>query len=734
MFNTFINTQQINENNYLCIWITNSNMSYDIIKNDINTYFESSVVPENCFIILPKTINLEDNDLLRIKDRLTYFKNTVIKFITYDYDGSFNNYYNDVETDKLNILMNNIIDNTIIQLFNKNDVMMTFDSNYHFRTLSGKHTDKFIKVSNLLVDKNEIDFLSICILKYLNKNYIYVDTSTIISLIQAAIILKKELNPEYIIPSIQNFHSYEKMEEYIKNMNVSDSLVIISTTTTATLISDIKKINSRIQNILVLFYYPVKKIEHDFNTLIELKQKMGISSPPKNYTSKDCMFCQNGSTPVQLHSEQFILSMKEPSAIKLTIFHQPKYLNDFFEKYSAEDILTFGGRKDAKRFDFTIDNIKLIENKKFLEKLNYVLKRHFTFAIKHIIYIDESSKYLAEKINEIIKELGGHEILINSKEDFFELNNYNKDDSILILAGSISSGYVLEEISRQLRDTHPDSSRFYIIGISKQFSKRTFDFMKGNIDKNHMFGQSHLVLEIDKILLPTKTISSTWDKELSFLKKTFADECGNIENLIIKERITWLEETKKNATIENIFWKDSKNNNLKLADGFAFWNFYNAKHEKYKRTSEADVLYTFALVLQYARVEKDLEQTLYNPKVLAPENFARFNDGILQSSLLRLSTSHELDYSITYEFSKTITHMIKNIVKKYNTKQGEATMEFLIALCTKHLKLHSHDFIDLIKYFKELELLDYPEHYSFLINHLINSLDKTTKQSNQYIT
>ena len=59
--------------------------------------------------------------------------------------------------------------------------------------------------------------------------------------------------------------------------------------------------------------------------------------------------------------------------------------------------------------------------------------------------------------------------------------------------------------------------------------------------------------------------------------------------------------------------------------------------------------------------KKDLEQTLYNPKVLAPENFARFNDGILQSSLLRLATSHELDYSTTHEFSKTITHMIKNI-------------------------------------------------------------------------
>lgn len=732
MFNTFLNTQEIDGKNYLCIWIANPTISYDIVKSDINVYFEDAVVPENCFIIIPNTIDLENSDLNKVKnrdlvkveDRLTYFNKTQIQFITYNQNGHFENYYNQSDAKEINTLLNRIIDSTIIQLFNKNDVMMTFDSNYHFRTLSGKHTDKFIKISNLLVDKNGIDFLSICMLKHLNEKNIYVDTSTIISLIQASIILKKELDPTYEVPNIQNFHSYEKIEDYMQSINASESLVIISTTTTATLIKDIKKINSKVQNILVLFYYPVKDTEHDFSTLIKLKKEMGISTPPENYTSENCKFCQNGSIPVQLHSEQFILSIKEPTAVKLTIYHQPQYLNNFFQKYSAENILTFGGRKNAERFDFTIDSTLLVNNIDFVEKLTYILKRHFTFSIKQIIYIDENSKHFAEKINEIIKQLGGNKIPINIKEDFFELTSHDKDDSILIVAGSISSGYVLEEISRQLRDTHPHSSRFYMIGISKQFSKQTFDFMKGNIDKNHMFSQPHLVLEVDKILLPTKTIYSTWDKELLFLKNTFSEEFGSVENKLIEERINWLEETKKNATSSNIFWKDSKNNNLKLADGFAFWGFYNSTHTKHQKTSEADVLYTFALVLQYARVvKKDLEQMLYDPKIIAPENFARFNDGILQSSLLRLSTNHELDYSTTHEFSKTITHMIKNIVIKYNTKQGEAAMEFLIALCTKHLKLHAHDFSELIECFKGLTLSNYPEHYKLLIEYLISTLN-----------
>jgi len=719
MFNTFMNIQNIGDKNYLSIWITSITISYEMVENDIKTFFEYAVVPENCLIIIPNLIDIE-NRLIDIKKRLDYFSNTNIEFIKYNDIGDFIDEKGNSKDD----LLHEIKEKTIVELFDKNNVMMTFDSNYHFRTLSGKHTNKFIKISNLLVEQNEVNFLSVCLLKYLDTATIYVDTSSIISLIQTAILLRKELNVKYIVPRIQNFQSYVKINDYMRYLDTTQSIIIISTTTTATLIKDIKKINNNINKILVLFYYPVSETEHSFDTLIKLEENMGISSPPENYKSENCKLCQNGSIPVQLHSEQFILSIKEPRPIKLTIYHQPLYLNNFFKRYSAENILTLGGRKNAERFDFNINGTLLTKNLSFSKKLKYVLQRHFTLAIKQIIYIDEDSKKFAETINDIVIALGGSSIKINIKEDFFELDKHNEDDAILIVAGSISSGYVLEEISRQLRDTHPNSSRFYMIGISKQFSKETFEFMKGNIDKNHKYGQSHLVLDIDKILLPTKTINTTWDKELSFLKDKFMGEFGAIENDAIKERVEWLEETKKAATQSNIFWKDSNNNNLKLADGFAFWKFYDSKSDKYKKTSEVDVLYTFALVLQYARVvERDLEQTLYDPKIIAPENFARFNDGILQASLLRLSTSHELDYSTTHEFSKTITHMIKNIITKYNTKQGEASMEFLIALSTKHLKLHAHDFLELIDYFKSLDTKSYPDHYELLITYLIRTLE-----------
>ena len=720
MFHNYLHTASVKDENYLTIWIVSSKIENNLLEDDIKKYFYNKVIPEKVFIIYPENTEIKPNEAFI--SRLDYFIHTKRIYISYNETGQFS------EQEKL---LKELRVKAMTSLFNDNNTMMTFDASYHFQTLSGKHTDKFIKISNLLVNKNEIDFLSICLLEHINEKDLYVDTSTIISLIQATILLKKQIEVSYKLPSIYNFHSYIKEKDFLQNI-VVNSKIIISTTTTATLVDTIRKHNRNIDDIVVLFYYPVKNRTRDFQSMLELSEETAKLKPPKNYPAEQCKLCKAGSIPVQLHGEQFMLSFKDPEAVKLTIDHQPKNMAVFFKKYIGKGILTFGGDPTRRsRFEFRINVDKLVENEDFNKKLEYVLKRHLSFSIRKIIYTDYTSKVFAEHINKQIEKLGQERLDCFSADDFFNIGKYDKDESILVLAGSISSGYVLEEISRQLRDTHPNSSRFYLIGINKLSSQDSFDFMKGNIDKSHMYGQVHSVVEIDKLLLPTKVSYTTWDKELELLNKRFKkNDFDPIENKYIRERVSSLEKLRKSAEMENIFWHSSKNRALELADGFAFWSFYKKENYKRNKVTQVDVLYSFACVLQYSRIsEKDLKakgrsslySTLYNQKVLAPENFARFNDGILQSSLLRLTLASELNYSTTPEYSKTISHMILNIVKKHSHKQGEAAMEFLIALSTKHLKLHSEDFKELIEELKKINGL--PSYFSLLIEYLYQQLD-----------
>jgi len=747
MFNTFINIEKYKDEDCMSAWITNPHMTYEILKDDIIKFFETKSIPVYCFIIYPKC-HSDKKDLSRILDRLDYFNSTKIIFVEYDIKGhfkyidkelNFNEYLTDGEKEinrqitdgEIGEILKSIQQKIIIKLFNNNNAMMKFDHNYHFQTLSSKHTDKFIKISNLLIEKTDIDFLSICLLPHLDEKNVYIDTSTIMSLVQSTILLKKQLDNNYKIPTIFNFQSYDQYEKYFESTEGTNANVIISTTTTATIIKCIHEVNKHISTILVLFYYPVKDVDFEVKSLIELNKSMNISSPPKDYRADNCLLCKEGSIPVQIHSENFILATKEPNATKITINHKPKNLNSFFKNYVGSNILLVGGRKGASRFDFTVNDEELIKNRFFKDKLEYIIKRHFTYSIKQIICVDEDSISFAKLINRINRKLGADKIPYTLKNVFFDKNKHNKDDSVLILVGSISSGYALEEISRQLRETHPDSSRYYLIGMVKQFSEESFDFMKGNIDKNHMFQQSHLVLAIDKVLLPTNTEYTTWDKELDFLKTNFSNDFLDASNEFIKKRIAWLEETQKTATGHNIFWTNSENQELKLADGFAFWQFYNKTLKNRNNISQADVMFTFAVVLQYARiVKKDLAQTLYDSKIIAPQNFSRFNDGILQSSLLRLAVKQELDYSTTLQHSETITHMIKNIIKKHRSKQGEAAMEFLIALGTKHLKLHANSFESLIEFFTKLDVNDFPEHYKLIVLYLIHTIQPDFEYQN----
>ena len=87
-------------------------------------------------------------------------KKSKIVFISYDINGQFNvdktapkeiyTNYNENEkkinelilTNNVNELINKIQEKTIFKIFKQNNVMMTFDHNYHLKNLSGKHTGK----------------------------------------------------------------------------------------------------------------------------------------------------------------------------------------------------------------------------------------------------------------------------------------------------------------------------------------------------------------------------------------------------------------------------------------------------------------------------------------------------------------------------------------------------------------------------------------------------------------
>ncbi|WP_454170151.1 hypothetical protein [Microbacterium paulum] len=83
-----------------------------------------------------------------------------------------------------------------------------------------------------------------------------------------------------------------------------------------------------------------------------------------------------------------------------------------------------------------------------------------------------------------------------------------------------------------------------------------------------------------------------------------------------------------------------------------------------------------------------------NRFVIDPHMFDRFNDPILQASILRAAEVGELDYSADSAISWTMRSLIAYLVSRAGHPEAAAVNEFLLSLClglqpgtTRHLRL-----------------------------------------------
>lgn len=72
---------------------------------------------------------------------------------------------------------------------------------------------------------------------------------------------------------------------------------------------------------------------------------------------------------------------------------------------------------------------------------------------------------------------------------------------------------------------------------------------------------------------------------------------------------------------------------------------------------------------------------------VAMVQFGRYNDGIIQASLLRAARPTELDFAGDAGLSKDAARIIRRIVADSNRARGEAASEFLVAIGSGRLKL-----------------------------------------------
>ncbi len=580
-------------------------------------------------------------------------------------------------------------------IFNSRNGFVESTASYHFENPSGRHTERFIRLSNILARGAEIAFIGFCTLPFISKNttVAYLDTPSLFAVVAAINEQRSSFND--IAPILaDNFASYEGLDNY-RFEQLGEAIVLVSGSSSGSLASKLIKGHGfdpgKITHLLFL-----GKDKSGSNIVCDLRQceqdnPEGVSMPPAVESPDSCKMCASGSVPIKLQGDQFEFSGPQQDPLLVKKSDAPSNLQSIVARTAGKKIFSVGLGNRARALQprqFEVSPSRLLESKAFLERLDYALRRSLPASVSHIIVADEASKSFAETISRYTQV----NVELIDRDRLDEIPESTKT-AVVIAAAVIESGRSLLDISRDLRSVVPEAPLSYLIGFSKSTGEpRRRDLAKHLIQTLNPY--PYEVVEIEKMVLPISADQNAWSAELNLLIDP--DIKGMIPKSIktwISNRVDRLRKSSEPMTSE-LFVGNKPKRQLSLQPGFVFW-----PQEAVAKHTQADVFFTIASVLQQLRANGHMvgknaaiKSNWFQQTILAPGNFGRFNDDIIQASILRAANTSELNYADSVTESQELGRLIRRIIHSSHTDRGGAAAEFLLAMATERLRLRSDDY------------------------------------------
>jgi hypothetical protein len=609
-----------------------------------------------------------------------------------------------------------IIEFGLIDIVSRRKLVMEASSNFHYIKPSGKHSDRFIKASNVLEVGSEISFLAINLLKMTGGTVrnIYTDTAGIFPLAYELLTIIQRFKGDSIHGFVDSFGGYEGLESY-EFSGDSQSLVLISASTSDDLLNELRS-KSGLSGAVIVSLFTSSECASEKNSLISFvkyyeKYKNIIFKPIKSTKGHKCDLCiYEKSIPLSLSNKNFAFEAPKSYQYLPVASDSSKTFRTMIANYQDSGAFKclYDGLDGGKpnNSEFFIDISKLVlKNKKYKEKLENSVIRNFPLYADVIIHAkDNGASDIAKFIQSQVKDFK-REVQVYSMDN---IDKASPKNGIVVVAGSIQTGKSLLDISRKLR-THSKLPITYIIGFAKFNDPVSYLKLKNDLIHNNgnpKLGRHQFVV-VDEIMLPLNEYRmNSWERELEVLKILSAIPINSKKS---HDAISRRNDELRSANTSmneglgmSLFLPSLNNKPMILGKTFAFWN---EPQTRVSFSHQATVYYTMSNILQGLRYSKNKEDVSplgngYVVNQLNPLLFDRFNEGIIQASVLRTAKSSELDFSADDSNSSIVGTLIENMILEPNKPTSEALPEFLLALCTRKLQIKE----DHIKNIQELNL------------------------------
>ncbi|WP_337966186.1 hypothetical protein [uncultured Flavobacterium sp.] len=707
--------------------------SQNTLSQEINKFFQKNSITDKLVVIYPKYLDEKsktfftderESTFIRIPGKSKeYFDENLIIY-SYDAKGKLSRKVG-AKPENENIFIDNIFRNGNTIIFKQNGGIVESTSDHHFVFPSNKHCSKFLRTGNVLINQTEVFFLSIQLLNFFeNIRFVYCDTSSINTLPYAVLELKRRFKIKFIAPTIFSFKSYELFESR-KEKFPHDSLILISSSTSGNIIDRLlKEQRAEKTQIKVLFFLGKEKnyldkkeniicnLTKDDNTFPQGEEIFDTSD-----SSTGCKLCEINSRPINIRGDVFLTIQPKVYKHLLTVKSEciPTNINSFVHHFrdkskSINIIKTFYKDNDANaNYEIYFDFINLIKNVEkfpsFKNSLDRMIDKYVPANTKYIIHLpDEGSLELSKYINNQINEAINPTIIELNKSFITKFNDEDRG-AVLVVASCITTGKKLLQVSRLMRKFE-NLNLIYFTGIfrpsNESFANDLINDLKRGKDKSDE--KPFIAVEtLNTSIIQKKT---DWAIETTFIETLLGniDEDSELYGFF-NTRIDILRKNKESRGLSNnLFLNKYDDNPLYLRKSFAFWKFNYEESE----VNQSEVYFTISSIInnlenREINLHPSLRQTNYVRNLLSPRNFHRFNDGIIQSCLLRCSKPDYLSYDLDDEANLQMKVFLLSIISKYDSEDGEALLEFLLSIGLKKLKLKKEDLEEVLLRAKECD-------------------------------
>lgn len=585
-------------------------------------------------------------------------------------------------------LTKTIFHNGMLVLFKKHKGMVVSNHGYHFVKPSGDHCDKFIRASNLLVSGVEVTFLALSLLPHLRHDIqrIYVDTSSISFLVSLAIQIHK--NFDCGMPSIESFASYAVLDEQFDFVEDRSSLVLISATTSGSLAKKLSRKKAFGPDQIVTLFHV--NLPSDQTGIFDISS--AVNGRLTSSKVESCEFCKRQSKLIRIAGEQFLPENPKHELLVIRKSDFDGKRQDFFKQFASRNLLHWNVAVNAAadlKEHFYIDVEKAVENvdDPFYSTLQKNIRRYVTRDLMSIVCFDDpGSTAIVQKIREYLKEDFENVTLIKNSELSEEA--LKSKASVLVVAGAITSGRSLLAVSRKLRCLDQAATINYLVAFSKLPNEDANKQLKTDLEQG---GHSLVVLQQCSIPRVKEYTKTAWDYEREKLKP-FSDEdpFGELEvklpSILLSRRQIVIDDC---GDVNSLFLPNAEGKPLTLRRTFAFWSDLGFDDERLKAVNQSDVYWTIQVVLHDLRnaSQNNGLATPYHTTLISPANFDRYNDGVIQACFLRAALPIEMDYRVDEVFSRRMTDIVMSILINWENDQGEAALEFLMAIWSLRMRL-----------------------------------------------